>query len=84
MSQRTLAAVLITVLGLAASEVQAVSLRYSIEGNGVYGNPVGSSTYDAATNFFSRVNEAGATLLFVLGLLLLMVVPRRSLALRRP
>jgi hypothetical protein len=162
MIQRTLAALLVTVLGLAASQVHAVALTYSIEGDGVYGNPVGSFTYDAATNLFSNVDiwsldhytsatgsstdrllratgamgsvlrltfnsplsdsgglltfsgyeqgvltlglrlrrqgeassnlvtaasgagvyEPGATLLFVLGLLLVLVVPRRGLALR--
>ena len=157
-------ALVITVLGLAASHVQAIPLTYSIDGNGVYGNPVGSLTYDAATNLFSDVDiwsldhytsatgsstdrllratgamgsvlrltfnaplsdsgglltfsgyeqgvltlglrlrregeassslitaasgagvyEPRATLLFVLGLVLVLMVPRRSLALRRP
>lgn len=56
MTQRTLAALLVTVLGLAASQVQAIPLTYSIEGNGAYGNPVGSFTYDASTNLFSNVD----------------------------
>jgi len=56
MTQRLWTGFLITVVGLVASGVHAVPITYAIEGNGVYGNPVGSFTYNESTNLFSEVN----------------------------
>ena len=46
----------IALLGLGASAAQAVPITYTITGDGVYGNPVGSFTYDAASNAYSNVS----------------------------
>ncbi len=46
----------VALLALAATEVHAVPISYSMAGNGIYDNPVGSFTYDAATNRYSNVN----------------------------
>ena len=43
-------------LGLAASQAHAIPINYSIVGNGIYDNPVGSFTYNATTNSFSNVS----------------------------
>lgn len=56
MARRTVSAILLTVLGLVAGQAQAIPVTYSISGNGIYGNPVGSFTYDATTNLFSSVD----------------------------
>jgi hypothetical protein len=47
----------IALLGLGASAAQAVPITYTVTGNGLlYGNPVGSFTYDAATNIYSNIS----------------------------
>jgi hypothetical protein len=47
----------IAVLGLGASAANAVPITYTVTGNGLlYGNPVGSFTYDAATNTYSNIS----------------------------
>ncbi len=47
----------IAVLGLGASVANAVPITYTVTGNGLlYGNPVGSFTYDAASNAYSNVS----------------------------
>ena len=46
----------VALLALAATEVHAVPISYSMAGNGIYDNPVGSFTFDAATNRYSNVN----------------------------
>jgi|GEM_PF-2071230 len=56
MGRQKLAALLVTVLGLLAGQAQATPVTYAIDGSGVYGNPVGSFTYDASTNLFSNVD----------------------------
>jgi hypothetical protein len=56
MTQRLMTAFLLTIIGLVASEAHAVPVTYAIEGNGIYGNPVGSFTYNASTNVFSNVD----------------------------
>jgi hypothetical protein len=56
MARRTLSGLLLAVLGLVASQAQAIPVNYAISGSGVYGNPVGSFTYDAATNHFTNVD----------------------------
>jgi len=56
MVRQTLAAFLITAVGLLATQAQAMPVSYSIDGSGFYGNPVGSFTYDASTNRFSNVD----------------------------
>jgi len=56
MAPRTLSTILLTVLGLLAGQAQAIPVNYSISGNGMYGNPVGTFTYNAATNQFSNVD----------------------------
>jgi len=56
MARRTVSAILLTVLGLVASHAQAMPVNYTISGNGIYGNPVGSFTYDAQANLFSNVD----------------------------
>ena len=56
MTKRLMTAFLITAIGWVASEAHAVPVTYAIEGNGVYGNPVGSFTYNASTNLFSNVD----------------------------
>lgn len=44
-------------LGLGASAAHAVPITYTVTGNGLlYGNPVGSFTFDAATNTYSNVS----------------------------
>jgi len=56
MARQKLAALLVTVLGLLAGQTQATPVTYAIDGSGIYGNPVGSFTYDASTNLFSNVD----------------------------
>jgi hypothetical protein len=56
MARRTLSGILITVLGLLATQAHAIPVNYTISGNGIYGNPVGSFTYNAATNQFTNVD----------------------------
>ncbi len=56
MARRTVSALVLTFLGLVASQAQAIPVNYSISGNGIYGNPVGTFTYDATANLFSNVD----------------------------
>ncbi len=56
MARRTVSALVLTALGLLAGQAQAIPVNYSIGGNGIYGNPVGTFTYDATTNLFSNVD----------------------------
>ena len=42
-------------LALTATQAHAIPITYSMTGNGVYDNPVGSFTYDVATNTYSNV-----------------------------
>jgi hypothetical protein len=46
----------IALLGLGASAAQAVPITYTVTGNGLYGNPVGSFTYDATSNTYSNIS----------------------------
>ena len=47
----------IAVLGLGVSAAHAVPITYTVTGNGLLsGNPVGSFTYDAASNTYSNVS----------------------------
>jgi hypothetical protein len=47
----------IALLGLGASAANAVPITYTVTGNGLlYGNPVGSFTYDADSNTYSNVS----------------------------
>ncbi len=43
-------------LGLFAGQVHATPITYSISGNGIYDNPVGSFTYNSLTNIYSDVS----------------------------
>jgi hypothetical protein len=43
-------------LGLFAGQVNATPITYSISGNGIYDNPVGSFTYNAVDNRYSNVS----------------------------
>jgi hypothetical protein len=56
MARRTVSALVLTALGLLASQAQAIPVNYSIGGNGICGNPVGTFTYEATTNLFSSVD----------------------------
>jgi len=46
----------LALLALGASQAQAVPITYTMSGNGGYDNPIGSFTYDAATNAYSDVS----------------------------
>jgi hypothetical protein len=46
----------LALLALAAGPVHAIPVSYTMTGNGIYDNPVGTFTYDAATNIFSSVD----------------------------
>jgi hypothetical protein len=43
-------------LGLFAGQVSATPITYSITGNGIYDNPVGSFTFNSATGSYSHVS----------------------------
>jgi len=43
-------------LGLSSGAAQAIPITYEMSGNGGYDNPIGSFTYDAASNTYSNVN----------------------------
>jgi len=47
---------ILATFGLAAGQANATPISYSISGNGIYDNPVGSFTYNAATNQYSNVS----------------------------
>ena len=47
---------ILATLGLAAGQANATPITYSITGNGIYDNPVGSFTYNAATGRYSNVS----------------------------
>jgi hypothetical protein len=47
---------ILATLGLVAGQANAIPITYSITGNGIYDNPVGSFTYDASTNRYSNVS----------------------------
>jgi hypothetical protein len=47
----------IALMGLGTSAAHAVPITYTVTGNGLlYGNPVGSFTYDAASNTYSNIS----------------------------
>ncbi len=46
----------LAVLALLATQAQAIPISYSMIGNGGISNPLGSFTYDAATNAYSNVS----------------------------
>jgi len=46
----------LALLALAATQAHAIPISYSIHGNGFYGNPVGSFTYDTTSNLYSNVS----------------------------
>lgn len=46
----------LALLALAATEVQAIPITYSMTGNGIYDNPVGTFTFDASNNTYSNVS----------------------------
>jgi len=61
MDLRNLAMKIASVLALAfgflgAGQAHAVPITYTMSGNGGYDNPIGSFTYDAATNAYSDVS----------------------------
>jgi hypothetical protein len=43
-------------LGLAAGQANAIPITYSISGNGLYDNPVGSFTFNTETGHYSNVS----------------------------
>lgn len=43
-------------LALIAGQAHAVPITYSVSGNGLYDNPVGSFTFDALSNTYSNVS----------------------------
>jgi hypothetical protein len=47
----------IALMGFGTTAAQAVPITYTVTGNGLlYGNPVGSFTYDAASNRYSNIS----------------------------
>lgn len=46
----------LALLALAASQAHAIPVTYSMTGNGIYDNPVGTFTYDASTDVYTNVN----------------------------
>ena len=46
----------LALLALVATQAHAIPVSYSIHGNGLYDNPVGSFTYDATSNAYSNVS----------------------------
>ena len=46
----------LALLALAATQAHAIPISYSIHGSGSYDNPIGSFTYDAASNLYSSVS----------------------------
>lgn len=46
----------IALLGLGASAAQAVPITYTVTGDALLGNPVGSFTYDAASDTYSAIS----------------------------
>ena len=47
---------LLAMLALVANQAHAIPITYSMSGAGIYDNPVGSYTYNAATNRYSNVS----------------------------
>jgi len=47
---------LLALLALASGPAYAIPVAYTMTGNGIYDNPVGTFTYDAATNLFTGVD----------------------------
>lgn len=43
-------------LALAVTQAHAIPITYSMTGNGIYDNPVGSFTYDVDSNTYSNVS----------------------------
>ena len=54
--KKIMIAPVLALLALAATQAHAIPISYSIHGSGVYGNPVGSFTYDASSNTYSSVS----------------------------
>ena len=46
----------LALFGLVTGQVNATPITYSITGNGLYDNPVGSFTYNSLTNSYSSVS----------------------------
>lgn len=46
----------LAILSLAAGQAHAIPITYSVSGSGIYGNPVGAFTFDAATSQYSQVS----------------------------
>lgn len=46
----------LALLALAAGPAHAIPVSYTMSGNGIYDNPVGTFTYDATTNVYTGVN----------------------------
>jgi hypothetical protein len=46
----------LALVALAAGQAHAIPISYTLTGNGIYDNPVGSFTYDATTNFYTGVD----------------------------
>ena len=46
----------LALLALSVTQAHAIPITYSMTGNGIYDNPVGSFTYDAASNSYSNVS----------------------------
>ena len=54
--RKILIAPVLALLALAATQAHAIPISYSIHGSGIYGNPVGSFTYDTTSNLYSNVS----------------------------
>ena len=54
--RKIMMAPIVALLALAATQAHAIPISYSIHGTGVYGNPIGSFTYDATSNTYSSVS----------------------------
>jgi len=54
--RKIMIAPVLALLALAATQAHAIPISYSIHGSGIYGNPVGSFTYDTTSNLYSNVS----------------------------
>jgi hypothetical protein len=54
--RKIMIAPVLALLALAATQAHAIPVSYSIHGDGIYDNPIGSFTYDAASNLYSSVS----------------------------
>jgi hypothetical protein len=54
MNRRFLA--VLALLSLTAGQSHAIPVAYTMSGNGIYDNPVGTFTYDATTNIYTNVD----------------------------